>query len=145
MSAFRRVLVGWDASQDAARALSLAEDLAEDLHGDVVAVTVICAPAHSETEEGRIRQMEAMRQRAMDELRSHASSQGAGIGRPFSHVVIEGSDPAEALCRYSLEHGFDVVFVGRQGTDAAVHPRLGGVTERLVRKSPCPVAVIGTS
>lgn len=143
MSTFRRVLVGWDGSKDAAHALRLAGDLVDDLHGDVVVITVVRPPAHAETAGEREREVEAIRRSALADLRSTARA--ARTATAPSHVVVEARDTADALCRYSFEHGFDLLFVGRHGVDAAVHPRIGGVTERLIRQSSCPVAVVGST
>lgn len=143
MSSFRRILVGWDCSHDAVRAVRLATDLADELHGEVVVVSVLRPPAHAETAEARDQQLAAMREYAEVELLAHTARPSGGTGTLVHHTALEAQDPAAAIDRYADEHSCDLIVIGRHGVDQAVHPRAGGVAERLVRRSSTPVLLVG--
>jgi nucleotide-binding universal stress UspA family protein len=65
----------------------------------------------------------------------------AGAGEA---VVLQGSDPAEAILRWAVEARCELLVVHpRRG--GVVHRVLGSVTARLAREAPCPVMVVPPS
>ena len=55
-------------------------------------------------------------------------------GRPFAEIIA-----------YAREHAIDLIVMGTHGRGAIAHVLLGSTTEKVVRKSPCPVLTIRTS
>ncbi len=55
-------------------------------------------------------------------------------GRPFAEIIA-----------YAREHEIDVIVMATHGRGAIAHVLLGSTTEKVVRKSPCPVLTIRTS
>lgn len=142
MPAIARILVGWDGSADARRALRFATHLGTNLHAEVTAVAVLKRPAHIEcpdeaAEHFRSRRLEIFRQ--MDTVFESAGRSSVSYHR---EAIDADVDPATELTRYADEHAFDLLIVGRHGVDGAVHPRLGRVTGHLVASSHCPVVVV---
>ncbi len=136
----KRVLVGWDGSPDAREAFRMGCSLADGLGAEVVVLEVVHQPFSTEVfDEGR-RQLA----RHATELAEEVEEHGPGLGSRVTlhHVVIAADDTAKALRDYAAEHGFDLLVIGRHGVDAALHPRVGRVTERQVRESTCPVLVV---
>lgn len=139
---FRRVLVGFDGSQESAHALRVAINLATELEAELVALSISKSPAHVETTEDRQAEIEADARRLREAI-STCRSMAEGAGVAFSHTVIEAARPDRALVDHVIEHGFDLLVVGSRGTDHASHGGIGRVVERLLRNQPCPVLVIG--
>ena len=137
---FRRVLVGFDGSEQAQRALRVARSLAVDLRGEVHVLLVVRPPAHSETSEGREDAIEAERRNLSQGLADEVSREGRD-STPVSHFVVDGN-PAEAIARYAKEHGFDLVVVGTHGRAHGMHPGVGHSLELLLRHHSCPVLVV---
>jgi nucleotide-binding universal stress UspA family protein len=139
---FRRILVGWDTSSSAERALRIALDLAADVGAEIVTLTAVQPPEHAETTEDSLRETtsERMGVRAgLEPFRALATSSGVSM----SHEIVEASDPADALSRYFEERGFDVLVIGRHGTSRAYHARIGPVAEQLARQAPGPLLLVG--
>ena len=137
---FRRVLVGYDGSTDAVRALRAALGLAADLRGEALVLLVVRLPAHFETPEDRLNAAESERENL---VRGLSVVQGQAVLRSdVSTVVIYADDPARAIADYAEEHGFDLVVVGGHGREQITHRGLGRSVEALLRHHPCPVLVV---
>lgn len=52
-------------------------------------------------------------------------------GRPFVDVI-----------RYAREQQMDLIVIGTHGRGAAAHLLMGSVSEKIVRKAPCPVLTV---
>ena len=54
-------------------------------------------------------------------------------GRPFVEII-----------RYAKEHEIDLIVIATHGHSGLTSMLLGSVTEKVVRKSPCPVLTVRT-
>jgi nucleotide-binding universal stress UspA family protein len=139
---FQRILLAWDDSKPARRALDLAIDLARRYEAEIVAASVAHSPAHAETEADRVESVGAARLHLVESLAS-VRDRADRVGVPLEHVVIEGEHPAEDLLSYAHEHGFDLVVVGHHRGGRTGRFLLHGLAERLVDASSVPVLVVG--
>ena len=57
-------------------------------------------------------------------------------------VAMRIGEAGQKILEYAQERDADLVVVGRQGAGAVGKILFGNVTERVVRKAPCPVLVI---
>lgn len=137
---FQRILVAWDGSELAQRALHTGVDIALRYEAEVVAASVLTPPGGrhpeggSETLDDAHRRLEARFARVREE-------DLAGV--PVSHEMIEGRHPGKDLLAYVHEHGFDLVVIGHHRDP---HPGvlvLHGVTEEIVADADVPVLVVG--
>ena len=138
---FRRVLVGWDASADAAEALSAAAAIVSGGTGHVVALTVVPAGAGAEAADEQLNERAAARRRVEERFERARGSAAAGV-RMSLHIV-EDRQVGRAVCAYAAEHGFDLLVLGRHGDGAALRSRLGRVAETAARDSQVPVLLLG--
>jgi nucleotide-binding universal stress UspA family protein len=136
--AFRRILVGFDGSDEAQGALRTALELAAEVHGDVRVLLVVRPPAHAETPEELATAAAAERDNLSRGLSGHARGGGATID---TRVVL-ADDPARALAEHAEGHGFDLVVVGSHGREQVTHRGIGHSLESLLRHHPCPVLVV---
>lgn len=137
---FRRVLVGFDGSSEALRALRTARSLAADVGGEVHVLSVVSPRAHAETEEEQLAALNDERQRLLSALSAEQPLDDRDE-MPFSHVVYS-DNAAEGIAMYAVEHGFDLVVVGTHGSDQMMHRGVGKTVEVLIRSHPCPVLVV---
>jgi nucleotide-binding universal stress UspA family protein len=137
---FRQVLVGWDASADAAEALCAAAAIVRGNAGHVVALTVVPAAQGAEAADELEGGQAAIQRRAEERFERVRSSAAAGV-RMSLHIV-EGRQVGRAVCNYAAEHGFDLLVLGRHGDGGVLHPRLGRVAEAAVRDSAVPVLLL---
>lgn len=143
VASFHRILVGWDASKDAQRALRAAAHLAVDLAAEVVALGVLKRPAYAEAMDEAEEEFARRRGQVASEVEEATRLAGFPSSVRIRVETVAADSPAPALAGYATEHGFDLLVVGRHGLDRAVHPRAGGMTEYLVRHSRCPLLVVG--
>jgi nucleotide-binding universal stress UspA family protein len=126
---FQRILVAWDGSELAERALEMAVDIACTYEAEIVAASVL-APA------GDPHLLESAFARAYQEC--------ADRGVEVEHQIIEGGHPAHDLLEYAHEHGFDLLVIGHHRHDRPEGIRLHGMTQHLVSAAQLPMLVVGS-
>ena len=135
----RRILVGFDGSTEARRALQVALALAADLSGEALALLVVRPPAHAETADERERADQAEKENLSRGLAEFGT---AGLDGVLVTEVVYAEDPARAIADYAEEHGFDLLVVGGHGREQMTHRGIGHSVEALLRRQPCPVLVV---
>jgi nucleotide-binding universal stress UspA family protein len=145
MIALRRILVPTDFSKHSEIAVSYATALAEkfssEIHlihvvqdlavfvPDAVAVTPpVAVPVEQFAAAARDALARAVREYHLDRFTVHSEVRE---GPPFSEIV-----------RYAKEAEVDLIVMGTHGHTGLVHVLLGSVTEKVVRKAPCPVLTV---
>jgi nucleotide-binding universal stress UspA family protein len=139
---FQRILIAWDGSRVALRALDLALDVARRYDAELVAASIAYSPAHAETEEDRAESALAAR-RHLEETFAQVRDRADRIGVPIEHVIIDGDHPAQDLLAYAHAHAFDLVVAGHHRSSRAGRLLLHGVPERLVSAAELPVLIVG--
>ena len=138
---FRRVLVGFDASAEAAEALSAAASIAGRNGGLVVALAVVPEVPMIEAADDRDSERAALRRRAEEHFRQ-ARQAAACRGVQMSLQIVEDRRVARVVCDYADQHGFDLLVLGRHGDGFTLRPRLGRVAEAAARSSSVPVLLV---
>jgi nucleotide-binding universal stress UspA family protein len=116
----KRIMVGFDGSEPAARALDTAADLVG--YGSTLAVvTVLTGVADRATARAAREQL----------LRRHVEA---------NYHEVSG-EPADELVQKAEELGADLIVVGRGGR-SPLRRLLGSVSARVLRRAPCDVLVV---
>jgi len=141
VSPFRRVLVGFDGSPDAAAALGAGTAIAVGDGGHVVALCVLPSAMH---EEGHEQDGGGVRKQAEDFLAELARVQRADKPVRMSVQVVysDRGSAADVVTDYAEQHGFDILVLGRHGDGAHRKSRLGRVTDRAAQACSVPVLVV---
>lgn len=58
------------------------------------------------------------------------------------HKIVREGTPFYEIVRYAKEADVDLIVMGTHGRSGLVHVLLGSVTERVIRKAPCPVLTV---
>jgi len=58
------------------------------------------------------------------------------------HTDIREGTPFYEIIRFAREKDIDLIVMGTHGRSGLVHVLLGSVTEKVVRKAPCPVLTV---
>jgi nucleotide-binding universal stress UspA family protein len=137
-----RILAAVDLSEFSLSTLAHARDFAE-LHGahlDVLHVLqeVIIPSAYGPELAPMVTpELEAQSRRALDQL---VSDVGSGDVSIEAHVSI--GYPATEILRFADEYGVDLIVMATHGLTGLEHFLIGSVTEKVVRKAPCPVFTV---
>ncbi len=141
VSPFRRVLVGFDGSPDAAEALGVAAAVAAGDGGHVVALCVVAPGLHAEAREaggGRLRQQaEAI----LSEL-ARGQPPGKTVRMSVQVVYSDDGSAGQVVSDYAEQHGFDILVLGRHGDGAHRKSRLGRVAGRAAQACSVPVLLL---
>jgi nucleotide-binding universal stress UspA family protein len=134
-----RIVVGFDGSEHARKALKRAADIANGATLAVVAATNVSRllrdPAGG-VEPVDPAEIEA-REKALAEAREYLESRGvegvfiAGTGRP-ADVIVQEAEESKA----------DLIVVGTRGHGAAKQLFMGSVSTNVVHHAPCDVLVV---
>lgn len=117
----QRILVGYDGSETARRALDAAADLTG--YGSTLAVVSVAdgEPVHDILDDAR----ERLLRRQVTAL-----------------YVARRGDPADELVDVSRELGSDLIVVGRHTQNGLDPHAPGSVSSQVVRQAPCDVLVV---
>ncbi|MDP9329411.1 MAG: AarF/UbiB family protein [Actinomycetota bacterium] len=135
----RRVMVGTDRSETAARAVSWAATFAEAFGAELHVVQVVIPENPGGTEHGAAEGTRAAA--AADDLQKYANQIAGERGR--AHVVIH-DDPAMAIVHASEEAEIDVLVVGNAGMAGRKEFLLGNVPNRISHNARCTVIIVNT-
>lgn len=139
---FHRILLAWDGSPSAERALDVTLDLARRYDADVTAASVAYAPGQAETTADRRESTDAAR-RHLEETFARIHDRAERVGVAMEHQILEDDDPARALLGFAHDHGFDLVVVGHHTQRRVGRILFGGLSQILVANPRLPVLVIG--
>jgi nucleotide-binding universal stress UspA family protein len=137
------VLVGWDASADAAAALGIAASIIGGSEGDVVALAVLREAPRLEATDENDSQRDAIRRRADAHFAQVRQAAAGAASVRMSLKIIEDRQVGRAVCDYAAENGFHLLVLGRSGDGARLRPRLGRVAEAAARDCAIPVLLVG--
>ncbi|QIW24400.1 universal stress protein [Sulfolobus sp. S-194] len=143
MNMFKKILVAYDGSDHAARALDIGIDLAKRYEAKLDIVEVVdtaallgmgVAPIPGEV----IQQVYNKAKSDIDNAKAKAQNQGV---KDVEGVVLEG-DPATAILEYAGKNGVDLIVTGSRGLSTFKRIILGSVSTKLVQEAKIPVLVV---
>jgi nucleotide-binding universal stress UspA family protein len=134
----RWIVVGYDGSEAAERALVRAADEAGER--DALVIVTSTAQVYS-----AVPAAEPLLEPAADPSELLAAAKATVTARTSLAdvvVVAREGDPAEELLEVAREAKADLVIVGRRGKDFVARTLLGSVATRVVEHAPCDVLVV---
>lgn len=134
-----RILLGFDGSASAERALDFALDLARQ-YGAELHVLAAARPPDLGTEV----EAEAVIEQELRHYRSVLASVEERLrsGPVKAHCELVVGHPTEQLLRYAETHGIDHIVVGNRGRSLFERLLLGSVARQVMAHSPCNVTVV---
>ncbi len=135
---FRKILVGYDGSATAEKALEVALQMGTMMDAQVEVLSVVqpSEPPAQDELQAVIEGARARYETALQRIAKNARDNGIRI---TTGVVI--GDPAARIIHNAEHGGADLIVVGRRGLTAFEKLVMGSVSERVLRHAPCPVLV----
>jgi nucleotide-binding universal stress UspA family protein len=132
-----RIVVGFDGSETAMRALGRAADEIEP--GGTLTLLTVEPTAHS---SGVLSEdLLSASPDAAAVLEEGRLSLGTRDDIAVEAIVRKG-DPAAIMLEVARDARADLIVIGRRGRDFAARALLGSVAERVVNQAPCDVLVV---
>jgi len=140
---FKRIVVAYDGSDQAIKALNTAIELAKAFNSKLDVVEVVdtaallgmgFAPIPSDV----IAQIYNKAQNDVEQAKKKA--QEAGV-KDVTSQVLEG-DPATSIIEYASKNGADLIVMGSRGLSTFKRLVLGSVSSKVVQESRVPVLVV---
>jgi nucleotide-binding universal stress UspA family protein len=140
---FKRIVVAYDGSDQAIKALNTAIELAKAFNSKLDVVEVVdtaallgmgFAPIPSDV----IAQIYSKAQNDVEQAKKKA--QDAGV-KDVTSQVLEG-DPATSIIEYASKNGADLIVIGSRGLSTFKRLVLGSVSSKVVQESRIPVLVV---
>lgn len=143
MNAIQRILFPTDFSDYSAHALSYARSLAETFHAELHLLHVVdeaalywMAMGPNSLPVGPSPQ-ELLTQ-AEREMQTYVDKHLANTTVTVVRKVVTGR-PFIEIINYARQHNMDLIVIATHGRTGLQHVLLGSVTEKVIRKAPCPV------
>ncbi len=136
----KRILVGFDGSENSRKAFAVALDFATRFKAALMVVTVteLPEPTAVPTEIDELMQhAKAHYDLEFKRLREAAESCGVEFS---SHLAV--GHPAEQIVNQADQQNADMIVVGRRGLTKATRWLIGSVSERVLQYAHCPVTVV---
>jgi len=134
----KRILIGYDGSEHAAKAFAMAVDLAAKYGATLEVVCVARPPEPPEMVE-----TEAMLESAQEHFTQAFASlkpQAEAAGLHPELTVLVGH-PADQIVRHASETKADLVVLGHRGKSRIQHWLLGSISKRVVSYAHCAVLI----
>jgi nucleotide-binding universal stress UspA family protein len=132
-----KILVAYDGSESAHRALDQAEELAND--GAEISVVSVAEPLPQFGRAGAMLAPEEEEERAQQLVDAKTALAGRGVS---TKVVERKGDPASMIIDEAERQDVDFIFMGSRGLNAVQRFLLGSVSSKVVHRAPCDVLVV---
>jgi nucleotide-binding universal stress UspA family protein len=145
---YKRILVAFDDSDVAGRALREALMLGQDGRATVRVVHAVDVMFPATTDMVYV-DLETYRQdrvQAGQETvgRAEAIAREADVTVETAVLEVEGTRFSNAILNEARDWGAELIVVGTHGRGALIHLLLGSVAERIIRHAPVPVLLVGS-
>ena len=138
---FQRILIGCDFSTDSSLAFQHGLSLAQEFQSELHLVHVMEPPVYMDFFKTSVESEEDLQQdlqsRIKEKLTNMVPEEAHNWCTPQT-ALLDGQ-PHEELTRYAEKNNVDLIVLGVRGQGLAETLFVGSTTDRVVRRSPCPV------
>ncbi len=138
---YRKIMVGFDGSAGARRALAQALRLA---NRDGAAVSILTVIEHLPRYAATVSEVDETREAeqrhvalVQAEVRHAADREGLAVD-----TIVRSGHAAKVLVEYARDGGFDLLVLGHAGHSAIWGVFLGTTSDKVIRHAPCSVLVV---
>jgi len=126
---YKRILVAYDGSDHAKRAVEHAVSLAKILNSSLYVITVAVDPSQVALEKAR-------------RIAAEAAEKVASSGLAVSDVAVRSGVPANEILSYAEEIRADLIVMGSRGLSTIQRLVLGSVSQAVAARARVPVLIV---
>ena len=138
---FKKILVGYDGSEGAKKALRTAVDIAKHYGAELHSISVEEDLPHYAATVGEVQEVKAEKNGYFARLNEEARGIAAKEGVTLHTKVIAGHE-VETIVDYARDHHFDLVVIGFMGHSKIYDRVWGSTSQNIARLVPCTVMVV---
>jgi nucleotide-binding universal stress UspA family protein len=141
MAMFKRILVAYDGSEGAKKALKTALVMAREFEAEVCAVSVEGKLPRYAATIGEVEEVERERHAYFDQIQLEAKrmaqEQQVQLG-----TMVEPGPPAETIVKCAREGSYDLIVMGHKGHSRLHEYLVGATTDRVAHLAPVSVLIV---
>ena len=138
---FKKILVGYDGSEGAKKALRTAVDIAKHYGAELHSISVEEDLPHYAATVGEVQEAKAEKNgyfaRLNEEVREIAATEDVTL-----HTKVIAGHEVETIVDYAKNHHFDLVVIGFMGHSKIYDRVWGSTSQNIARLVPCTVMVV---
>jgi nucleotide-binding universal stress UspA family protein len=138
---FQRVLVAYDGSDGARKALDAAVGVARRDRAELIGLAIEAHLPHYGATVGEVDEECRFEEQASAQLLEEASISAAGRGVGMQ-AEIRAGHPAQEIVRAAQDQGADLIVIGHSGHSGVWGRFLGGTAEKVSRHASCSVLIV---
>lgn len=138
---FQKILLAYDGSDGANKALEAAIDLAKLHEGKIWALAVEERLPHISATVGEFQEAKELANEKFRKLLEEARLKAGNAGIELKPLLRAGH-PAQTIVEVAKEGEFDVILVGHSGLSGVWATFLGTTAEKVSRHAPCSVLIV---
>lgn len=138
---FRKMLLAYDNSPGADKALEVAIDLAKQYGAELWLLSVEDRLPHFAATIGEVDEEKEFEEQQLSAAQARALNRAVREGlQPHMHLAV--GHVASTIVRFAQEGGFDVIVMGHTGRSGVWGNFLGTTAEKVSRHAPCTVIIV---
>ncbi|NIL99412.1 MAG: universal stress protein [Acidobacteria bacterium] len=141
MKEIKRILITTDFSETSRTAFPLVREMADKFGAGIVLLHVLDAHLPPLVFEPSGVSAGEFEQQRVERAKSRAEAFATHLGEMIETAVTCGIPHVE-IVKFAEDNGIDLVVMATHGRGFFSHAILGSTTERVVRRSPCPVLTV---
>jgi len=138
---FKKILVGYDGSEGAKKALRMAVDITKCYGAELHSISVEEDLPHYAATVGEVQEAKAEKNGYFENLVEEAKEMAAKEGVMLHTKVIAGHE-VKTIVDYAKDHHFDLVVIGFMGHSKIYDRVWGSTSQNIARLVPCTVMVV---
>jgi len=138
---FKKILVGYDGSEGAKKALRTAVDIAKHYGAELHSISVEEDLPHYAATVGEVLEAKAEKNGYFARLNEEAKGTAAKEGVTL-HTKVGAGHEVETIVDYAKEQHFELVVIGFMGHSKIYDRVWGSTSQNIARLVPCTVMVV---
>ncbi|EDM71534.1 universal stress protein family protein [Roseobacter sp. AzwK-3b] len=147
---FKSILVPFDGSPNAEKALETALELSRACSGGDIKITILTVYRHHSMLEASLSMVrpddpgnldDIMRAHAK-EVAEYAKTLAHNAGRTDVRAFVKSGPASRTIVKFAQEHGMDLIVIGSRGLGSVEGYLLGSVSHKVTGISTVPVLVV---
>jgi nucleotide-binding universal stress UspA family protein len=138
---YKKILVGFDGSDGAKKALKAAVDIAKHYGAELHSISVEENLPHYAATVGEVLEAKAEKNgyfaKVVNEAREMAAREGVTL-----HTKVVAGHEVETIVDYAKDYHFDLVIIGFMGHSKVYDRVWGSTSQNITRLVPCTVIVV---